>query len=502
MPITTVEEKAQRRLEVKARSTLMMGIPNKHQLKFNSIKDAKQLLEAVEKRFDDMEEMDLRWQMAMLTMRAIRSLKRTGKKLTVNGNKKIGFNKSNVECYNCYKRGHFARECRASRNQNNKHKESSRRSVHVKTPNSTTLVSYDGLGGYDWSDQEEKWPNYALMAFTSSSSDSKIVDNCKKRLGYENYNVVSPPYIRNFMPPTHDLSFTGLDEFVNLPVAENVKTKSSKEETKIQVSDGLGPQKKLIFLPNVHGNLQMDLHDQGVIDSGCSRHMTGNMSYITDYEEIDGGYVAFKGNPKGGKIKRKCTIKTDDYSRFTWVFFLATKDKTRGILKSFITRIKNLVDHKVKVIRCDNGTEFKNREMNQFCEIKGILRQFRIARTPQQNRVTERRNKTLIEAAKITFWVEAVNTVCYVQNRVFVVKPHNKTPYELFHGTHYNGFADPNSSHDDGFKPSSDDEKKVDEDPRKEIECSDQEKEDNVNDTNNVNTVSSTVNAFCRYNSK
>ncbi|GJW84767.1 hypothetical protein Tco_0157912 [Tanacetum coccineum] len=67
----------------------------------------------------------------------------------------------------------------------------------------------------------------------------------------------------------------------------------------IQVSDGLSPQKKLFFLSNVRGNLQMDLQDQGVIDSGCSRHMTGNMSYLTDYEEIDGGYVAFGGNPKG-----------------------------------------------------------------------------------------------------------------------------------------------------------------------------------------------------------
>ncbi|GJR75124.1 putative ribonuclease H-like domain-containing protein [Tanacetum coccineum] len=137
-----------------------------------------------------------------------------------------------------------------------------------------------------------------------------------------------------------------------------------------------------------HGNPQIDLQDQGVIDSGCSRHMTGNMSYLTDYEEIDGGYVAFGGNPKRGKIIGKCTIKT------------ATKDETSVILKSFITGIENLVDHKVKVIRCDNGTEFKNREMNKFCGIKGILRQYSIARTPQQNGVAERRNRTLIEAAR------------------------------------------------------------------------------------------------------
>nr|GEW45426.1 hypothetical protein [Tanacetum cinerariifolium] len=210
------------------------------------------------------------------------------------------------------------------------------------------------------------------------------------------------------------------------------------------------------------------------------------MSYLTDYEKIDGGYVAFGGNHKGGKIigkdesrlwhkrigylnfktmnklvkgnlvrglpsknfknkqtcvacqkgkqhrascktkiensislplrmlhmdlfgptfvkslmeKMYCLVVTDDYSRFTWVFFLSTKDETSGILKSFITRIENLVDHKEKVIRCDNGTEFKNRDMNQFYEMK-----------------------------------EAVITTCYVQIRVLVVKPHNKTPYELFHG--------------------------------------------------------------------
>ncbi|GJX31319.1 putative ribonuclease H-like domain-containing protein [Tanacetum coccineum] len=263
MPITTGEEKAQRRLEVKARSTLTTGIPNEHQLKFNSIKDAKKLLEAIEKRFggnastrktqrnllkqqhenftalssemldqtfdklqklvsqikadldtismddlynslkvyepevkglsslssstqimafvsssnnntsstngavntaqavntahedlqqiypDDIEEMDLRWQMAMLTMRERRFLKNTGRKLTVNSNETIGFDKSKVECYNCHKRGYFTRECRPPRNQDNKNKESSIRSVPVETSTSTTLVSCDGLGGYD-----------------------------------------------------------------------------------------------------------------------------------------------------------------------------------------------------------------------------------------------------------------------------------------------------------------------------------------------------------------
>ncbi|GKB27803.1 hypothetical protein Tco_0867204 [Tanacetum coccineum] len=198
----------------------------------------------------DIEETDLRWQMAMLTMRARRFLKNTGRKFTVNGNETI----------------------------DNKNKKSSRRSVPVETSTSTALVSCDGLGGYDWSDQAEEGPNYALMAYSSSSSDlediqvgeitirelrkklekvqkekdsiqfnvdkfenasksldklieCQIVDNCKKGLGYEKYNTVPPSYTGNFMPPTPDLSFTGLDEFVNKPVVENKK--SDKEEPKV-----------------------------------------------------------------------------------------------------------------------------------------------------------------------------------------------------------------------------------------------------------------------------
>ncbi|GJR39601.1 putative ribonuclease H-like domain-containing protein [Tanacetum coccineum] len=121
--------------------------------------------------------------------------------------------------------------------------------------------------------------------------------------------------------------------------------------------------------------------------------------------------------------KKYCLVVTDDYSRFTWVFFLATKDETSEILKNFIKEIENLVDKKVKIIRCDNGTEFKNKVMDDFCREKGIRREYSVARTPQQNGVAERRNRTLIEAARTmladsklptTFWAEAVSTACYV----------------------------------------------------------------------------------------
>nr|GEX44722.1 putative ribonuclease H-like domain-containing protein [Tanacetum cinerariifolium] len=127
-------------------------------------------------------------------------------------------------------------------------------------------------------------------------------------------------------------------------------------------------------------------------------------------------------------------------NQFSWVFFLRTKDETSGILKDFIRQIKNQLNQKVKTIRCDNGTVFKNMDIIEFCGSKGIKRKYSNARTPQQNRVAERKNMTLIEAARTmlagsflpnTFWAEAVSTACYVFNTVLVTKPQNKIPYEL-----------------------------------------------------------------------
>ncbi|GJV34273.1 putative ribonuclease H-like domain-containing protein [Tanacetum coccineum] len=138
-----------------------------------------------------------------------------------------------------------------------------------------------------------------------------------------------------------------------------------------------------------------------------------------------------------------CLVITDDCTRFSWVFFLASKDETSGILQNFIRQIENQLSHRVKIIRSDNGTEFKNRDMLEFCGNKGIKQEYSNARTPQQNGVAERMNRTLIEAARTmladsllptTFWAEAVSTACYIFNRVRVTKPQNKTPYELLFG--------------------------------------------------------------------
>nr|GFA19805.1 hypothetical protein [Tanacetum cinerariifolium] len=128
---------------------------------------------------------------------------------------------------------------------------------------------------------------------------------------------------------------------------------------------------------------------------------------------------------------------------FSWAFFLGTKDETFYILKDFIALIDNQLNKKVKAIRCDNGAEFQNAKLIDLCREKGIRRDYSNARTPQQNRVAERKNRTLIEAGRsmladsklpTMFWTEAVSIACYVLNRVSITNPHNKTPYELLSG--------------------------------------------------------------------
>nr|GEW63266.1 hypothetical protein [Tanacetum cinerariifolium] len=153
MPITSIEDKAQKRLEVKARSTLMMGIPNEHQLKFNSIKDAKQLMQAIEKRFELLGE---KISQEDVNQRLLISLSPEWNTHAVVWRNKADLDTMSMDdIYNNLK-GHFARECRAPRSQDTNHKESTRRTVPVETPALTYLVSCDGLGGYDWSDQAEK----------------------------------------------------------------------------------------------------------------------------------------------------------------------------------------------------------------------------------------------------------------------------------------------------------------------------------------------------------
>ncbi|GJR59291.1 putative ribonuclease H-like domain-containing protein [Tanacetum coccineum] len=200
------------------------------------------------------------------------------------------------------------------------------------------------------------------------------------------------------------------------------------------------------------GNAQ-DLEDNGVIDSGCSRHMTGNRSYLTDYKEIDGGFVTFGGNSKTKdfkltneshvllKVPRKDNMYSVDLNNIipqgglTCLFAKATSDESnlwhRRLGHVNFKTINKLV--KVNLVR---GLPSKLFEINQTCVACQKEKQHKAS-------FEERKNRTLIEAARTmladsklltTFWAEVVNTACYVQNRVLVIKPQNKTPYELFLG--------------------------------------------------------------------
>nr|GEU39498.1 copia protein [Tanacetum cinerariifolium] len=270
---------------------------------------------------DDLEEMHLKWQMAMLTMRAERFLKNTRRKLNLNGNETIAFDKTKVECFNCQKRGHFAREYRAPKTQDNKNKESIRRNMPVETTNTSTLVSCDGLG-------------------------------------------VPPPHTGLFMPPKLDLSYIGLEEFTSEPTVETLNAKTSEDVPKlmllgkkfksssavntarpvntahpktamndvkprpkavlnvikgnkvyaVKASAGWVWKPKIKILDHVsrHNSASITLKKYDYIDA--QNRSKSVMAWVPKryYEEIDGGYVAFGGKPKGGKITGKELKSSED----------------------------------------------------------------------------------------------------------------------------------------------------------------------------------------------
>ncbi|GJU65163.1 retrovirus-related pol polyprotein from transposon TNT 1-94 [Tanacetum coccineum] len=138
--------------------------------------------------------------------------------------------------------------------------------------------------------------------------------------------------------------------------------------------------------------------------------------------------------------KRYILVIVDDYSRFTWVRFLKTKDEAPAAIIKCIKNIQVHLKATVRNVRTDNGTEFVNQTLREWYENVGITHQTSVARTPQQNGVVERRNRTLVEAARtmlifskapLFLWAEAINTACYTQNRSLIRLRYNKTPYEL-----------------------------------------------------------------------
>ncbi|KAH9679144.1 Integrase catalytic domain-containing protein [Citrus sinensis] len=196
------------------------------------------------------------------------------------------------------------------------------------------------------------------------------------------------------------------------------------------------------------------------LDSGCSRHMTGNYAWFSSFTKIEnGGDVSFGDNSKGKILgirnvdlfgpsryaslngKYYAFVIVDDYSRYTWVLFLANKDDALDAFKVLYKKLQNEEGHSIICIRSDHGGEFENHAFENIFNNLGIEHQFSSPRTPQQNGVVERKNRSIQEMARTMlnekalpkyFWAEAVNTACYVLNRV-LIRPHlNKTPYKLW----------------------------------------------------------------------
>nr|GEX35623.1 hypothetical protein [Tanacetum cinerariifolium] len=341
-----------------------------------------------------------------------------------------------------------------------------------------------------WVKKGKNWSknNFAQKNVTPRADLFKIASVSVAR----RVNTTAPrPNVNSTRPKTtQDLVIIKLIQRVKRLKGE---LKARTPPTKIQKVDVRGRSRSVMAWVPKKGNSQNIINDKGYWDSGCFWHMTGNISYLSDYEPYDGGYVVLFTNSECIVLGRDFKLKDDTnvllrtlrqhnmYSidlnnivphkdltclvakafvdeclpskcfknDHTYVAFLKekqhkascktklvnlvskplysfhmdlfgpTSDETSGILRNFITAIENLKDLKVKIIRCDNGGKFKNREMNKFCTRKGIKREFSNARTPQQNRVAKRRNRTLIEEARkmladaklpVTFWAEAVNT--------------------------------------------------------------------------------------------
>nr|GEX17553.1 hypothetical protein [Tanacetum cinerariifolium] len=535
----------------------------------------------------------------------------TGKKITIQGTNVASFDKSKVECFNCHKMCHFVRECRVPRSQDMGRRENFKQGSKTEEQTHKALMAIDG----------EAPKEFALMAKSSSDTEDTVLfplpaqvhSPPKKDMFWIELPEFSDDTITDYSRPSPSIESNSSDlqnsdsyvfekgdsskSIMSKPMIKFVKATDSSIEVKISKVEivrkpSVNMLKCIEILQRVlklgFDHLAYDCavweeqrktwpkNNNTHKNSGFSRHMTGNISYLFDYESYGGGYVCF--GQGGGKITGKGIIKTDKldfenvyfvkdlrYNLFsvsqicdnknsvlftdsecivlgrefklrddtnvllrtprqhnmysidlnniiphkdltclvakasadesvlwhrrlghlnfkpmnklvrhnlvrglpskcfekdhTCVAFLKrkqhkascktklvhsvskplhtlhmdlfgpTSDETSGILRNFIIQIENLKELKVKIIRCDNGGEFRNKEMNDFCSRKGIKREFSNARTPRQNRVAERRNKTFIEAAR---------------TMVLVNKSQNKTPYELFNGrTHAIGFLKP-----------------------------------------------------------
>nr|GEV04755.1 ribonuclease H-like domain-containing protein [Tanacetum cinerariifolium] len=399
---------------MKARGTLLIALLNKDQLKFHSYQDAKLLMEAIEKRYEGNKESKkvqrtlLKQQYENFAASSLETLDQTFDRLQ----KLI----SQLEI-----------QAQAA--------QMKQITLLMELVLLILNLAREDQEQIDPDDLEEMDLHWEMVMLTIRARsyehlhyvcDQKVVRpawNNTRRVNHKNFaNKMTHPHPKRRFVPQAILTKSGKLKTVGTPVntvrpVNNVNSKPIVNYSRpissalkrgysqdIRPFNNYSAYKKTIFNKEVNavkasacwGNPhQKEYKKKGVIDSGCSRHITGNKCYLTDYEDYDGGFVSF-GDGKG-RIHGKDKIKTRTLD-FDDVY---------------------------------------------FCKELKIKKEFSVARTPQQNGVAERKNRTLIEAVRImlvdsqlptTFWAEAFNTTCYVLNRRLFIKPHNKTPYELIRG--------------------------------------------------------------------
>nr|GEV03275.1 hypothetical protein [Tanacetum cinerariifolium] len=477
----------------------------------------------------DLEETDLKWQMAMLSVRVHKFEQKAGRKIDFDKKESARFNKKKVRCYKCQQKGHFAKECRA-KGGNDKHIYSSFKikEIRKKEEDSKALITVDTL--VDWIDHDGESDGVIASKEFGMIASCDIEDAFKEGAA-KTYNLITGSDTEEATAEDEGIfdsgcsrSMTGnkerLDDFqkfqgkrvrfgggegritgkgtIRTPTLDfkNVYyVKELQQFNLFSISQIYDKKNRVLFINTECLVLSKDfkLPDESMVvlrvprkhnlytinfNNLCPR---GNLACLVAHASVDEsvkwhrrmGHVNYKNMNRlaKGKLVRGLPPKLfkndhtcvgcckgkqheafykaiDDVSSifeplFCWVFFLEHKDETYPILKDFINLVENQLNKKVKAIRCDNGTKFKNALMIEIYGSKGIKREYSNARTPQQNGVAERKNRSLIEAARTIladsklptmFWTEVVRTACYVLNRVSVTRPYNKTPYALLTG--------------------------------------------------------------------
>ncbi|GJX54396.1 putative ribonuclease H-like domain-containing protein [Tanacetum coccineum] len=514
------EEKQDRRNEMNARGTLLMAYPNKNQLKFHSYKDAKLLMEAIEKRYGGNKE-SKKVQRTLLKQQYENFAGLSSETMDQT------FDRFKVECYNCHKYGHFARECRAPRNQENKGREINRRTVTVETPTENALVATNGNCRYDWSYQaeEEHLTNFALMTFTSIGSSSSLdseVDSC-----LESVEARLAHYKKNKAVFEESINVLKLE--VKLRDTALVENKKKLEKAEKQIDALKLTLKKFQnsskSLNNLLESQVIDKFKTGLgynatsstASSSASRKLWNFIPFkpdltfmdeIVESENMDVTTIVTPSNVKIVESNHEWVIKDWKINDDSEVEFIPNvKDKTVRPSTEKIKFVKSAREtvEKVNTVRVKDTTaglrsisENKGKGVNavKASACGGLRGNSVLLGLLKQNDVAEIRNRTLIEAAR-TIFLENIS-----MNYMPVVAGNQTNGIA---GTRDNIVTDPKVSEEDAEeKPTkmdesgaSDKDGKDDQATRSEFERLLQQEKQIVhpNSTNSINTVSTPVSA-------